>query len=126
MGDFNYEVETAFVQQIMGKNDFFDVIRICGHKKYHQINTYKRGKKRIDYALASWGLIGVIEDAYYEEFEDYTDHRALFVRMKWDTSQIPPNRRRVLHTKQFRLTLKYRKKFGISANSKKYQRDWKK
>ena len=119
MGDFNSAAEVTFVQSLMLKNDLVDVIRVCGREEHHNIPTYSRGKTRIDYALASWGLIPDVEEAFYDDFEDYTDHRALIVQLKWDISHVAPNRMRILHTKQFRRSLKYRKKMWTKCERRR-------
>ena len=108
MGDFNLPVEDTFIQRIISENDLFDTTTICGRPNQRKINTYKRGKNKIDYALATWALLPDIEDVVYGDFESYADHRPLYIKLKWDLSKLKPNTKRNLFTKHHRRALKFR------------------
>ena len=79
MGDFNLPVEDPFIRRIITENDLFDTTQICGRQHQRNIHTYKRGKSKIDYALATWGLLPDIDDVVYGDFDTYCDHRPLFL-----------------------------------------------
>ena len=69
---------------------------------------HKFEEQKIDYALFSTGLLHDIKDGYYEEYQPYSDHRALFITIEWESHQAPINRRRKLFTRHYRRALKYR------------------
>ena len=103
MGDLNEVVglsESGF-NKITNEFDLVDVMAHF-HSITHEVATYSRGSKRIDYIFCSSNLIPAIRSCGIEPFNKHilSDHRSLFVDWKEDTlfgSQAP-----LVTAKQFR------------------------
>ena len=81
-GDFNEYLSTqsAGLKQVFVDNDLIDPVQLR-HGLAHEVPTYARGRRRVDYMFVSSSIIPYIKSCGYDPFNEHicSDHRMMFL-----------------------------------------------
>jgi exonuclease III len=115
LGDFNEALgdESNGISKICGAIGMVDIMHSLHDS--HQVATYARGRKRLDYALATPRTAKTITYGGYEPFNHrfVSDHRAFFLDFDEaalfgsESPSLPPLHKRDLHAKSPKEVTKY-------------------
>lgn len=94
MGDFNQEADSEELLDLQANYNLRDVF--AHFHEETEINTHKRGTKRIDFFLISASLIPLVRNVGYESFDGgiISDHRGMFLDL--DMQALQKNKQSIL------------------------------
>ena len=132
MGDFNERLgdDISGISRIAAQFEFVDIMS-HHHQHLNDPATYARGRKRLDYILASPQLASAVQKCGYESFNFrfHTDHRAYYVDLDTDTlfrsstQKLAAYPTRILHSNNVKQVTKYiKEKHALLTNCNAFNR----